>query len=64
VALNVEAGQTVSSGQVLIIVEAMKMEHMISCTEDGTVSEVRVVSGQQVEAGDVLLVIDTGGGNE
>ncbi len=60
VALNVEPGQTVSTGQVLIVLEAMKMEHRIICTEDGTVKEVRVEADAQVEAGQVLLVIDTG----
>ena len=59
VAVNVEAGQRVNVGQVLIILEAMKMEHAISCSEDGSVSEVRVTTGQQVEAGDVLVVVDT-----
>jgi len=39
----------------------MKMEHLINCTDDGTVNEVRVAAGQQVEAGDVLLIVDTGG---
>jgi len=61
VAVNVEPGQKVSRGQVLIILEAMKMEHLIDCTDDGTVNEVRVAAGQQVEAGDVLLIVDTGG---
>ena len=61
VAVNVEAGQSVSVGQVLIILEAMKMEHAINCSEDGTVNEVRVTAGQQVEAGDVLVIVDTGG---
>jgi len=51
----------VSVGQVLIILEAMKMEHAINCSEDGTVNEVRVTAGQQVEAGDVLVIVDTGG---
>lgn len=59
-AVNVEPGQRVSAGQVLIIVEAMKMEHLITCTEDGTVTEVRVTEGAQVEAGEVLLVVHTG----
>jgi propionyl-CoA carboxylase alpha chain len=49
---------------VLIVLEAMKMEHMIRCGEDGTVTEVRVSAGQQVEAGHVLLVVDTGGGEK
>jgi propionyl-CoA carboxylase alpha chain len=60
VAVNVEPGQRVSAGQVLVVVEAMKMEHLITCTEDGIVTEVRVTVGAQVEAGQVLLVVDTG----
>jgi propionyl-CoA carboxylase alpha chain len=63
-AVNVEPGHHVTPGVVLIVLEAMKMEHMIISAEEGTVSEVRVTAGQQVEAGDVLLVIDTGGGKE
>jgi propionyl-CoA carboxylase alpha chain len=60
VVVNVEPGQLVSAGQVLMILEAMKMEHSITCTEDGTVKEVRVIAGVHVEAGQVLLVVDTG----
>ncbi|MDE3096253.1 MAG: ATP-grasp domain-containing protein [Chloroflexota bacterium] len=62
VVVNVEPGQPVSSGQVLVIVEAMKMEHAITCTEDSTVKAVRVAVGAQVEAGQVLLVVDTAEG--
>jgi propionyl-CoA carboxylase alpha chain len=61
VAVHVEPGQAVNTGQTLIILEAMKMEHRINCSQEGTVSEVRVSTGQQVEAGDVMLVVDTGG---
>ena len=60
VAVNVEPGQRVSAGQVLVIIEAMKMEHQITCIEDGTVQEVRVAASAQVEAGQMLLVVDTG----
>jgi propionyl-CoA carboxylase alpha chain len=58
-AVNVEPGQRVSAGQVLIVLEAMKMEHLITCSEDGTVTQVLVAAGDQVEAGQVLLVVDT-----
>ena len=54
----VEAGQEVSRGDVLVVVEAMKMEHRIAADVDGTVAEVRVGPGDQVEADDVLVVID------
>ena len=60
VSVNVKAGQQVTAGEVLVIVEAMKMEHIITCAEDGIVKEVRVAAEEQVEAGHVLLVIDTG----
>jgi len=60
VAVHVEPGQRVSAGQVLVVVEAMKMEHLITCMEEGIVKEVRVTVGAQVEAGQVLLVVDTG----
>ena len=58
VLVHVAPGQRVSAGQVLMILEAMKMEHSITCTEDSTVNEVRVTVGAQVEAGQVLLVVD------
>jgi len=61
VAVNVKPGQRVTAGQVLIILEAMKMEHRVTCAEDGIVSEVRVTEGAQVDAGQVLLVVDTEG---
>ncbi|HEY5638895.1 MAG TPA: biotin/lipoyl-containing protein, partial [Dehalococcoidia bacterium] len=60
VSVNVKPGQKVTAGEVLVIVEAMKMEHTITCAEDGVVKEVRVVAEEQVEAGHVLLVVDTG----
>ncbi len=62
VAVNVEQGQQVTAGETLIILEAMKMEHRITCSDDGTVGEVRVSTGQQVEAGDVLLIVESTGG--
>jgi len=57
-AVNAEPGQHVSAGQVLVVLEAMKMEHLISCTEEGVVKEVRVTPGAQVEAGQVLVVVE------
>jgi biotin carboxyl carrier protein len=60
VAVNVEAGQAVNAGQVLIVLEAMKMEHRIICSEAGIVKELRVQVGGQVDAGQVMLVIDAG----
>jgi propionyl-CoA carboxylase alpha chain len=56
--LRVRVGDRVRSGETLVVLEAMKMEHPMRATEDGTVSEVRVSQGDQVEAGAVLLVVE------
>jgi propionyl-CoA carboxylase alpha chain len=62
VAVHVKEGDRVSKGQVLLILEAMKMEHRIMAAEDGVVREVRAYAGQQMEAGQLLLVIEGEGG--
>jgi acetyl/propionyl-CoA carboxylase alpha subunit len=54
-------GQVVTAGQVLVVLEAMKMEHAIRCPHDGTVAEVRVEPGTQVETGAVLVVVAADG---
>jgi len=54
--LRVAEGDAVEAGQVLLILEAMKMEHSITAPQDGTVSQVSVAAGDQVAA-DALLVI-------
>jgi len=55
----VEAGQSVSKGDVIVVLEAMKMQHTITAPADGVVAELDVSVGQQVESGAVLAVIDT-----
>ena len=57
----VEPGQHVSSGEALVVLEAMKMEHRVNSPADGTVAEVRVTVGDQVESGQVLVVVDEDG---
>jgi propionyl-CoA carboxylase alpha chain len=52
-------GDAVAAGQVLVVLEAMKMEHHIKAPADGTVTEVRVAEGQHVDNGTLLLVIGT-----
>jgi propionyl-CoA carboxylase alpha chain len=58
VSVAVESGQTVSKGDVVLVLEAMKMQHTITAPTDGVVSELDVSAGQQVEAGAVLAVIE------
>jgi propionyl-CoA carboxylase alpha chain len=51
-------GDVVAAGQVLVVLEAMKMEHSVRSPHDGTVAEVRVSTGQAVDSGAVLAVLD------
>ncbi len=51
----VKAGDTVSKGQALAVMEAMKMEHSIAAPADGTVAELLFAPGDQVAEGDELL---------
>ena len=60
-AVHAAAGDSVAGGQLLMIVEAMKMEHRITAPHAGVVREVRAQPGQQVAAGDLLAVIDEAG---
>ena len=57
-AVAVAAGGQVSAGQLLVVLEAMKMEHHITAPVDGTVTEVRVAVGEQVDNGALLLVLE------
>jgi acetyl-CoA carboxylase biotin carboxylase subunit len=58
VEVRVSEGEAVAAGQVLAIMEAMKMEHRVTAREAGVVTEVRVASGQQVDADAVLFVVE------
>lgn len=55
--INVSAGQTVKAGDILIVLEAMKMENDITAPCDGVVKQVVTVKGATVNTDDVLLVI-------
>lgn len=56
-AVNVAVGDTVKRGQVLMILEAMKMENEIMCPCDGTIASVNTSKGASVESGTLLCVI-------
>jgi propionyl-CoA carboxylase alpha chain len=56
--LGAEVGDTVTAGQPLIWLEAMKMEHTITAPADGVLAELNVSTGQQVEVGAVLARVD------
>ena len=55
--IRAAVGDTVTKGQTMLLLEAMKMEHHMTAPFDGTVTEVRVATGDQVDNGSVLLVI-------
>ena len=55
--ISVAVGASVSSGDVLLILEAMKMENEISAPVSGTVREIRAREGDSVNTGDVLIVL-------
>jgi propionyl-CoA carboxylase alpha chain len=55
VAVNVSPGDNVVTGQVLVIMEAMKMEHKITAAADATIAEVRCGVGDQVDARQLLV---------
>lgn len=56
--LMVEAGQTVSKGEPLLILEAMKMENVLKAAGDGTVKSIAVQKGTAVEKGQLLLEME------
>ena len=55
--VRVSAGQSVKKGDVLMILEAMKMENEILCPCDGKVTALNVTKGTTVESGTLLCVI-------
>ncbi len=55
--IKVSEGDTVADGQVLMILEAMKMENEIMAPTGGTISSIHVNKGASVNSGDVMIVI-------
>lgn len=56
-AIKVKEGDAVKAGDVLIVIEAMKMENEVCAPSDGVVKQVAVAKGQMVATGDPLVVI-------
>ncbi len=66
VRVEVAEGDPVEPGQLLVVLEAMKMEHAVHAAAAGTVVAVKVIEGDQVETGRILVVVepyDSGGGS-
>ena len=56
--IKVQVGDTISKGQVLAILEAMKMENEIMSPRDGKVASIQITKGASTNAGDVLFAIE------
>jgi len=55
--INVQVGDTVTTNQVLLIFEAMKMENEIVASHDGTVSKIYVTKGEALESGKPVIAL-------
>lgn len=58
VKVNCKAGESVKKGDILIILEAMKMENEIRSPEDGVIKEVRVEEGTTVSHNEAMIVFE------
>jgi acetyl-CoA/propionyl-CoA carboxylase, biotin carboxylase, biotin carboxyl carrier protein len=58
--VHVAAGDQVSAGQPVLVVEAMKMEHTVTAPVDGVISELTAKAGQQVRMDETLMAIEPG----
>jgi propionyl-CoA carboxylase alpha chain len=59
VRVAVEAGAEVAAGDVVLVLEAMKMQHTVTAPHAGTVTEINIEPGAQVASGEVLAVVAT-----
>ena len=56
--VNVNVGDTVKKGDVLCVLEAMKMENDISAPQDGTVASVSIQKGSSVQSEEVIITLN------
>ncbi len=56
--IEIEVGAEISAGDVLVVIESMKMELPVEAPSGGKVAEIRVEEGQSVEEGEVLVTLD------
>jgi biotin carboxyl carrier protein len=54
----VEQGQEIQAGDVVCVLEAMKMENAVPAPRDGVITELPIHAGQVVQGGETLAVID------
>ncbi len=57
-AVKASEGKAVKRGEVILLLEAMKMENEIVAPQDGTIVSINVAAGQSVEAGDLLATLN------
>ena len=57
-AVKANVGDSVKKGQVILILEAMKMENEVVAPEDGTIASINVANGDAVESGAVLATLN------
>jgi biotin carboxyl carrier protein len=55
--VRVKVGDRVTAGQIVAVMEAMKMENNLIAQKDGAVKEIRVQKGTEVSTGDVIMII-------
>ena len=58
ISVNASEGSVVNEGDILCLLESMKMENPILAPVGGTVTEIKISEGQVVEAGDLVAIIE------